>query len=126
MMKTTLVGIVGVSLAGLIVGLLLGSGTPLRAERVSAYEPSGQLIALPSQVDNTHQQIVVIDPLRRAMCIYHVDTPTGTVTLKSARNISGDLQIDEFNAIGPLPRDIRGQLEHRYGGDKGDVTHNGS
>jgi hypothetical protein len=60
------------------------------------------------------------------MCIYHVDTPTGTVTLKSARNISGDLQIDEFNAIGPLPRDIRGQLEHRYGGDKGDVTHNGS
>ena len=106
MMKTTLVGIVGVSLAGLIVGLLLGSGTPLRAERVSAYEPSGQLIALPGQVDNTHQQIVVIDPLRRAMCIYHVDTPTGTVTLKSARNISGDLQIEEFNANEPLPSEI--------------------
>jgi hypothetical protein len=126
MMKTTLVGMVGVSLTGLIVGLFLGSGTPLRAERVSAYEPTGQLIALPSQVDNTHQQIVVIDPLRRVMCIYHVDTPTGTVTLKSARNISGDLQIDEFNATGPLPRDIRGQLEHRNGGDRGDVNHNGS
>jgi hypothetical protein len=125
MMKTTLFGMVGVAVAVLVAGLFLGSGTPLHAERVSAYEPSGELIALPSQVDNTHQQIVVIDPLRRAMCIYHVDTPTGTVTLKSARNISGDLQIDEFNANKPLPCEIRA-VANRYGGERGEVNRNGS
>jgi hypothetical protein len=113
MMKATLLGLVGGVVAVMVAGLFLGVGTPLHAERVSNYEPSGELIALPSQVDNTRQQIVVIDPLRRAMCIYHIDTPSGTVTLKSARSISGDLQIDEFNAIVPLPREIRAQLEHR-------------
>jgi len=125
MMKTTLFGMVGVAVAVMVAGLFLGSGTSLHAERVSAYEPSGELIALPSQVDNTHQQIVVIDPLRRAMCIYHVDTPTGTVTLKSARNISGDLQIDEFNANKPLPCEIRA-VANRYGGERGEVNRNGS
>ncbi|HTQ39520.1 MAG TPA: hypothetical protein VMJ32_10855 [Pirellulales bacterium] len=112
-MKTTLFGAVG---GALIVGLVwsvLGRETPVFAEHPSVYDPASELIALPTQVDNARQQITVIDPVKRVMCVYHVDLPTGAITLKGVRNISGDLQIDDFNGVNPLPRDVRAQLDHR-------------
>jgi len=51
--------------------------------------------------------------VKRAMSVYHIELASGKITLKSVRNIYGDLQIDDFNAEAPLPRDIRAQLERR-------------
>src|SRR5262245_16108064 len=109
-MKTTLFGAIGLALLVAVTASLVSPQAAVFAQRPSAYD-STQLIALPVQIDSAHQQITVIDPVKRAMCVYHIDLPSGLVTLKSVRNIFGDLQIDEFNGVSPLPRDIRAQLD---------------
>ncbi len=45
------------------------------------------------------------------MCVYHIDA-SGVITLKSARNIHWDLQMEQYNGTSPLPRDIRSQNDH--------------
>jgi hypothetical protein len=95
------------------MGSLFGHESAVFAQRPSVYDPTGELIALPTQVDNGRQQITVIDPIKRVICVYHIDLPSGGITLKSVRNISGDLQIDDFNGTSPLPREVRAQLEPR-------------
>jgi hypothetical protein len=67
----------------------------------------------PLQVDAGRQQLTIIDPRTRVLGIYHVDTQSGAITLKSVRNISWDLQMVEFNGTNPLPRDVRALLEPR-------------
>jgi hypothetical protein len=39
-----------------------------------------------------------------------VDAKSGEIVLKSVRNNHWDLQMIEFNATSPLPREIRSQL----------------
>jgi hypothetical protein len=121
-MKTTLFGVVAGAMIAAVVGSLLGHESAVFAERPSVYDTTGrldptnqtgQLIALPTQVDNNRQQITVIDPIKRVICVYHLDLPSGGITLKSVRNIAGDLQIDDFNGTSPLPREVRSQLEPR-------------
>jgi len=112
-MKTTLFGVVTGAMIAAVVGSLLGHESAVSADRPSVYDPTGQLIALPAQVDNNRQQITVIDPIKRVICVYHIDLPSGGITLKSVRNIAGDLQIDDFNGTSPLPREVRSQLEPR-------------
>jgi hypothetical protein len=112
-MKTTLFGVVAGAMIAAVVGSLLGHESAVFAERPSVYDPTGQLIALSTQVDNNRQQITVIDPIKRVICVYHIDLPSGGITLKSVRNIAGDLQIDDFNGTSPLPREVRSQLEPR-------------
>jgi hypothetical protein len=112
-MKTTLFGVFVGSVVVVLVGLIGGHETAVSADRPSVYEPSSSLIALPVQVDNARQQVTVIDTVKRVICVYHIDLPTGVVTLKSVRNIAGDLQIDDFNGQSPLPREVRAQLDSR-------------
>ena len=112
-MKTTLFGVVAGAMIAAVVGSLTGHESAVFAQRPSVYDPTGQLIALPTQVDNNRQQITVIDPIKRVICVYHIDLPSGGITLKSVRNIAGDLQIDDFNGTSPLPREVRAQLEPR-------------
>ena len=47
------------------------------------------------------------------MAVYHIDTTTGEIVLKSVRNIHYDLKMIEFNGTSPLPREIRSLLEQR-------------
>ena len=47
------------------------------------------------------------------MSVYHIEQTTGTISLKSVRNIRADLQMDEFNTDSPLPREIRAILTKR-------------
>ena len=112
-MKSTLFGAVGGTLIAVLVGSVFGHENSVFAQHPSVYDPSATLIAFTNQVDNARQQITVIDPVKRVICVYHVDLPTGGITLKSVRNISGDLQIDDFNGASPLPREVRAQLEPR-------------
>jgi hypothetical protein len=71
------------------------------------------LITLTSPAGENRQLLTVIDPRTRAVSVYHVDALTGTLSLKSVRNIHWDLQMVEFNGVSPLPREIRSMLEPR-------------
>ena len=74
---------------------------------------SSQLITLTAQVGDNRQQLTVIDPALRVMSVYHIESSTGVITLKSVRNINWDLQMIEFNGTAPLPGEIRSQMEQR-------------
>jgi hypothetical protein len=56
---------------------------------------------------------MVIDAKLRVMGVYQIDGTSGEIALKSVRNFSWDLQMTEFNAASPLPREIRSLLEQR-------------
>ena len=106
-MKATMYAAVGAALGFVVIWMLVGRDTLVFAQRQQVYEATGELIALPMQIDNTRQQLTVIEPRTHVMSVYHLDLATGSVTLKSVRNLSWDLQLDEYNGIKPLPREIR-------------------
>lgn len=111
-MKATVFGMFGVVAGLVLLAALFGHGQQVLAQRPLA-EPSPELIALPATIDSGHQQITVIDPIKCAMSVYHIELASGKITLKCVRNIYGDLQIDDFNGEGLLPKDIRAQLNTR-------------
>jgi hypothetical protein len=74
---------------------------------------SDGFIALSSDTADGQQQITVIDTKTRVMAVYHAAHKSGVITLKSVRNISADLMLDDFNTDSPLPREIRAILSKR-------------
>lgn len=64
-----------------------------------------------SPLDDGRRLLLVIDPERRHVAVYHVDTAAGTLTLKSTRDIGWDLMVGDFNAQPPKPADIRKMIE---------------
>jgi hypothetical protein len=107
-------------LAALIVGLAdaqgprsLGDlGAPPRASRRRPAR-SPHLLALSHDGPDGRQQITVVDPRQRVMAVYHVDRASGALSLKSVRNLTWDLQIEDFNSGTPAPRDIRALKEQQ-------------
>jgi hypothetical protein len=96
-----------------LVGTFFGHESPAFAQRPGGVESSSELITIPTPIDNTRQQLTVIDPRTQVMSVYHLDLPTGKISLMSVRNIHWDLQIVEFNGVNPLPSEIRGRLDSR-------------
>ena len=62
-------------------------------------------------LDECRHALLIVDPIQRHVAIYHVDTVAGTLTLKSSRDISGDLQLGDFNAHEPKPATLRKILD---------------
>ena len=90
-----------------------GSDAVVLAQRAAA--PRGEpaaLVTLTSQIGDK-QQLTLIDPQTHAMAVYHVDSASGEITLKSVRNIHWDLQMLEFNGKSPSPREIRAMIEQK-------------
>ena len=122
-MRQVAVGFVVVIMGTLVVANGFAPRAGLHAQQVApinqptpAVKPlvlSDGLIALSSDTADGHQQVVIIDSKTRGMTVYHIDHKTGTSTLKSARNIQADLEMDEFNTDSPLPREIRAVLNKR-------------
>ncbi len=75
--------------------------------------PSGQLIALTSDLPGNHQQVTVIDPKLRAMSVYHIELATGHIEFRSERHIHYDLQMLSHDNKGVLPEEILSMLESR-------------
>ncbi len=117
-MKTTVLGLMlGAVVTGIAL-LGLGQRNEVFAQRGigqggAGHEAQGDLITLTATVADNRQQLTVIDPRTRVMSIYHIEPTTGTITLKSVRNINWDLQMVEFNGVNPLPREIKALLESR-------------
>lgn len=103
---------IGVVLASALVALSLAQGgnTGPAGARENPSPAGPGLIALGS-VAGDYQQIAVIDPQQRVMSVYHVELKTGKIELKSVRNITWDMRIEQFNSTEPLPEQIRSLLE---------------
>ena len=105
--------------AGLvIVGSAVGQRREAPGERIGARAtdraiPSSEMIALSSENADGNQQVVLIDPKSHVMSVYHVARSSGTISLKSVRNVHWDLQMDEFNSGTPSPQEIRAMLDSR-------------
>ena len=116
MMKTAVIGAFVV--AGLVVFGVGGAWDEPTAwaQRVGPHEAAAhpELIALSAPAADRGQQITIIDPKTRTMAVYLVDAKASGgefVQLVSVRKCDWDLQMEEFNATSPLPREVRGQVE---------------
>jgi len=110
-MRTTGLGaLVGAGLM-LLAMLAIGLRNEAAAQYGGAGPSQGDLITLNATVEN-RQQIKLIDPKTRVMCVYQIDPTTGVVALKSVRNFHWDMQMSEFNVVSPAPREIRAMLEN--------------
>ena len=113
-MRTAVFGLVaGVALTFVLGGMSSGSNRALAVGSSRGTVDESRLIALAASVDEHRQQITVIDPASRVMSVYHIELATGKVTLKSVRKIHWDLEMSDFNAVSPLPQEIRALLEQR-------------
>jgi hypothetical protein len=72
---------------------------------------TGPLWIHSTPLDERQQLLLVVDPHLRNAAIYHVDGPTGSLVLKSTRNITWDLMVGDFNAQEPKPAALRRMLE---------------
>jgi hypothetical protein len=70
------------------------------------------LIVVPTTMPDEGQMLTVVAPRQQAICVYHIDK-RGMITLKSARSIQWDLQVEDFNNASPVPKEIRTLLEQR-------------
>ena len=112
----------------MVLGALVGAGLVMAA--VGSFDPSGEalaqrpvsyqqagpgsdLIALSNPVGESGQLVTVIDPGQRVMSVYHIDSVSGKIALRSVRNIHWDLQMSYLNCEKPLPQEIRAMLEQR-------------
>jgi hypothetical protein len=107
---------------GIVVAVLAFGGWGLLAGAPSVAAPqspatplsgSPGLIALSSPAGDHRQQLTVVDPALKVVSVYHIDSVTGDIVLKSVRNIHWDLQMVEFNGSSPSPKEIRSLLEQR-------------
>jgi hypothetical protein len=81
-------------------------------ERARGANAGGELVSFAWDTGN-HEHLAVLDAQSRVMSIYEVNRTSGTITLKSVRNIGWDLQLEEFNSSNPTPREIRSLVERR-------------
>lgn len=72
----------------------------------------GELLALSMDVEG-RQQVTVVDPRRQVMAVYHIDRNSGSITLRSVRNVQWDLVMEDFNSGNPTPREIRSIADQR-------------
>ncbi|MFN9601857.1 MAG: hypothetical protein ACK6A7_00230 [Planctomycetota bacterium] len=61
-------------------------------------------------LSNGMQQIVLVDPDRQTIAVYHIDPDKGDTQLKSVRKIDADFALEEFNLSEPTPTTIRKNL----------------
>src|SRR3954468_10926010 len=104
---------------GLVIGfgiatVVLAEFPQVQAQRTPPAAP-GDLIALPFDGGDGKQQMTIVDPKTRVVAVYQVDKATGSLALRSVRNVHWDLLMEEYNTShgSPTPRDIRALAEQR-------------
>lgn len=71
------------------------------------------IIALHLDGSETADAVALLDTKSRVMSVYHIDRSNGEVSLKSVRNVTWDLQLDEFNGVKPSPKEIKNLVPPR-------------
>lgn len=116
--------------AALLVGMLfIAGGGLLLAQRPGRpaspggnLSAAGQLWISATPLDDQRQLLIVIDPALKNAALYHVDGGSGTLTLKSTRDINWDLMVGDFNAQEPKPSALKKMLE--VGAETGPIGQN--
>ena len=112
--------------AALSGAVILLAGSWVHAQRIppapGAPAAGNQLWIQATPLDDRQQVLVVIDPQLRNAAVYHLDGQTGGLFLKSARNITWDLMVGDFNAQEPKPAALRRMLE--VGAETGPIGQN--
>ena len=72
---------------------------------------AGALWLSDSPLDDSRRLLLVVDPGSRHAAVYHVDTATGALVLRSTRNLTWDLMVDDFNAQEPRPAALKRMLQ---------------
>ncbi len=95
----------------LAAAILLGS-RELAAQRAGRPIPeSAGLWISDTAIDEARRLLVVVDPATRHAAVYHLDASSGSLLLKSTRDITWDLMVDDFNAQEPKPAALRRLLQ---------------
>ena len=87
---------------------VFGDGLP--AHRASK---SSELITIAGPAGDGKQQLTVIDPETKVIGVYHVDSASGEIVLKSVRTIYWDLQMVNYCTPTPTPAEIRSLVEQK-------------
>lgn len=107
-----MVGAVGMLLTATHLSIPPWAAGQRQLQDIDAGPPSGALWLWMTQRENDPQQMLVaIDRETRHAAVYHVDATNGTLTLRSTRNLSWDLLVDDFNGREPSPSALRNMLE---------------
>ena len=112
------IAVLGASVVASLVGaMFVASLAPsvgwAQRNEASLNRSSTGLVVTTMPAGEQRQQVTVIDPETRVLSVYHIDLATGAVVLKSVRNIHWDLQMVEFNATSPLPREVKALLDQK-------------
>lgn len=99
-----------VAAAVLVLGLAAGAASQAPAPRVSPAAGAGLWIS-DTPLEDGRRLLVVVDPATRHAAVYHLDPASGSLTLASARDLTWDLSLDEFNAQEPRPAALRKMLQ---------------
>ena len=84
---------------------------PVQADLVPQAIQAGGLIAHFHESGDGLSRVTVLDPAQRRMAVYHVNSESGAIQLKSVRNLSIDLQLQDFNSGDPSPIDMQKMLD---------------
>jgi hypothetical protein len=108
-MRIAVLGGLMLSGLGLAAVAVLAAPGGARADRGYPAQDTAQggLLTHSLALGDSRQQLTVVDPVRQVICVYHIESSTGEISLKSTRSIHWDLQLPEFNTASPLPREIR-------------------
>lgn len=97
----------GWPLAILVAAVLIGS-RELSAQRAGRPIPEATgLWISDTAMDDARRLVMVVDPATRHVAVYHLDNATGSLVLKSTRDITWDLLVDDFNAQEPRPAALK-------------------
>jgi hypothetical protein len=94
---------------GLLVAAIMILGSrDLAAERAArpTTDP-GSLWISDTPLDDSRRLLIVVHPSNRHAAVYHVDAASGALVLRSTRDITWDLMVDDFNAQEPRPSALR-------------------
>ena len=105
------------AIAAIAVIVAVGS-RELSAQRAGRPLPeSAGLWISESAVEDGRRLLVVVDPATRHAAIYHLDAATGALVLRSTRDITWDLMVDDFNAQEPRPAALKRLIQTGGPGD---------
>ena len=105
------------AIAAIAVIVAVGS-RELSAQRAGRPLPeSAGLWISESAVEDGRRLLVVVDPATRHAAIYHLDATTGALVLRSTRDITWDLMVDDFNAQEPRPAALKRLIQTGGPGD---------
>ena len=107
--------LIGIAVGAVALAVEFPQAQAQRTAPAERTPPVDQLIALPFEAADGKQQVTIVDPRTRVIAVYQVDKVSGSLALRSVRNVHWDLLMEEYNTShgSPTPRDIRALAEQR-------------